>query len=88
MVDDKDISSVMMLLPKDAKYYWAQATSRRAIPASQVKNLGYQHQLQGDDYGSVANAFRQAMADASEDDFIFVGGSSYIVADFLSINHF
>ena len=88
MVDDKDISSVMTLLPKDAVYYWAQATSRRAIPSSKVKDLGYQHQLQGNDCGSVANAYRQAMKDAAEDDFIFVGGSSYIVADFLSIKHF
>lgn len=88
MVDDKDISSVMTLLPKDAVYYWAQATSRRAIPSSKVKDLGYQHQLQGNDCGSVANAYRQAMTDAAEDDFIFVGGSSYIVADFLSIKHF
>jgi dihydrofolate synthase/folylpolyglutamate synthase len=53
-----------------------------------VKDLGYQHQLQGNDCGSVANAYRQAMTDAAEDDFIFVGGSSYIVADFLSIKHF
>ena len=88
MVDDKDISSVMTLLPKDAVYYWAQASSRRAIPSFKVKDLGYQHQLQGEDYGSVSNAFHHAMADASEDDFIFVGGSSYIVADFLSIKHF
>lgn len=88
MVDDKDISSVMTLLPKNAEYYWAQATSRRAIPSFKVKDLGYQHQLHGKDYGSVSNAFRHAMADASEDDFIFVGGSSYIVADFLSIKHF
>lgn len=88
MVDDKDISSVMTLLPKDAVYYWAQATSRRAIPSSKVKDLGYQHQLQGNDCGSVANAYSQAMTDAAEDDFIFVGGSSYIVADFLSIKHF
>ncbi len=88
MVDDKDISSVMTLLPKDAVYYWAQATSQRAIPSSKVKDLGNQHQLHGNDYGSVAHAFSQALADASDDDFIFVGGSSYIVADFLSIKHF
>lgn len=88
MVDDKDISSVMTLLPKNAIYYWAQATSQRAIPSSKVKDLGYQHHLKGEDYGSVDNAFRHAMADASVDDFIFVGGSSYIVADFLSVKHF
>lgn len=88
MVDDKDISTVMSLLPKNAVYYWAQATSQRAIPSSKVKALGYQHQLQGEDAGSVANAYHQALAQSSEDDFIFVGGSSYIVSDFLSLKHF
>lgn len=88
MVDDKDISSVMSLLPQDAVYYWAQATSQRAIPSSKVKMLGIQHQLHGEDAGSVVNAYQQALAQASEDDFIFVGGSSYVVADFLSLKHF
>ena len=88
MVDVKDISSVMTLLPKDAVYYWTQASSKRAIPSFKVKALGNQHELQGNNYDSVASAFRQAMADASEEDFIFVGGSSYIVADFLPIKHF
>jgi len=50
--------------------------------------LGIQHQLHGEDAGSVVNAYQQALAQASEEDFIFVGGSSYVVADFLSLKHF
>lgn len=88
MVDDKDISTVMQLLPKNAVYYWAQASSKRAIPSSKVAELGKQHQLQGKDCGSVIQAYQQAIAEADENDFIFVGGSSYVVADFLSLKHF
>lgn len=85
MVDDKDINTVMSLLPKNAIYYWVQATSKRAIPSAKVAEMGKEHGLKGDDCGSVADAYRRALADADADDFIFVGGSSYIVADLLSI---
>ena len=88
MVDDKDIDTVMALLPKDALYYWCQASSKRAIPADRVAALGEAHQLQGHNAGSVAEAYHEALGDAAPDDFIFVGGSSYVVADLLSLNDF
>lgn len=86
MVDDKDISSVMSMLPIDAVYYWAQASSKRAIPSSQVAALGKAHHLKGIDCGTVADAYHRALTDANTDDFIFVGGSSYIVADLLALS--
>lgn len=85
MVDDKDISTVMSMLPKDAVYYWAQASSKRAFPSAKVATIGLEHGLNGTDCGSVADAYGKALADSAADDFIFVGGSSYIVADLLSI---
>jgi dihydrofolate synthase/folylpolyglutamate synthase len=88
MVDDKDIDSVMSLLPTDATYYWAQATTHRAIPSEQVASLGERHHLNGRDCGSVLSAYRQAISEAEADDFIFVGGSSYVVADLLTIKDF
>lgn len=88
MVDDKDIDTVMQLLPKDATYYWAQASSKRAIPSAVVAAKGARHQLHGRDCGTVAEAYQAAMADARPDDFVFVGGSSYIVSDLLSLNDF
>lgn len=84
MVDDKDIDSVMSLLPQDAVYYWCQAASKRAIPSATVTAKGQSHGLQGTDCGSVAEAYSKALQDAAQDDFIFVGGSSYVVADLLS----
>lgn len=84
MVDDKDVTTVMKMLPKNAIYYWTQATTKRAIKVEKIAELGTSLGLNGNVYPSVNKAFKAAQADAAEDDFIFVGGSSYIVADFLS----
>lgn len=84
MVDDKDIDAVMELLPKHAVFYWTQADNHRAIPADSVAQKAESHQLNGRIYNKVEDAYHAAIADASSDDFIFVGGSSYIVADFLT----
>lgn len=83
MVDDKDIQTVMTLLPKNATYYFTKATTHRAIPETKVIEYGAEHGLKGKTYGSVTEAYRAALDDAQPDDFVFVGGSSYIVADFL-----
>lgn len=84
MVDDKDVTTVMKMLPKDAIYYWTQATTKRAIEVGKIAELGKSIGLNGREYCTVNKAFKAALAEASEEDFIFVGGSSYIVADFLS----
>jgi dihydrofolate synthase/folylpolyglutamate synthase len=88
MVDDKDIDTVMRLLPHDTTYYWTQASCKRAISANLVAEKGAAHGLKGTAYPSVKEAYRSALAEAGEDDFIFVGGSSYVVSDLLSLNHF
>lgn len=87
MVDDKDIESVMELLPKNAIYYWTQAKSKRAIKAGKVANLAQNHGLHGQIFESVSQAYKAALTDADQQDFIFVGGSSYIVADLLTFLH-
>ncbi|MCI7269413.1 MAG: bifunctional folylpolyglutamate synthase/dihydrofolate synthase [Prevotella sp.] len=84
MVDDKDISSVISILPAEADYYFCQATTHRAIPVEKVVTLASEHGLHGKGYDSVEKAYRKAMEDAGEGDFVFVGGSSYVVADFLT----
>lgn len=84
MVDDKDINSVMEMLPKDATYYFTNATTHRAIPAQKVRQTGEEHGLKGSCYNSVNEAYEAALKDAANDDFVFVGGSSYVVADLLS----
>ena len=84
MVDDKDIDGVMRMLPHDAVYYFTKASSHRAISEYKVGEKGMTYGLKGRCFPSVSEAYRQALADAVPTDFIFVGGSSYIVSDFLS----
>ena len=83
MVDDKDIRNVLSMLPKNAVYYFTQANNHRAIPAQQVGELAKEYGLSGNTYPTVAQAYEEAKSSASENDFIFIGGSSYIVADLL-----
>ncbi len=85
MVDDKDIDTVMNMLPTNATYYFTQAQTKRAIPANIVKEKGKEHHLKGYVFSQVADAYKAALHHANEEDFIFVGGSSYIVADFLTL---
>lgn len=84
MVDDKDIDTVMNMLPVNATYYFTQAQSKRAIPASVVEEKGKKYHLEGNSFPHVKDAFHAAIKNANQNDFIFVGGSSYVVADFLA----
>ena len=88
MVDDKDVETVIKLLLPNATYYWAQASTKRAIPSNIIEEMGRKNQLVGIDCGTVAEAYHKAITDASADDFIFVGGSSYIVSDLLLLKDF
>ena len=88
MVDDKDVDTVMDMLPKDAAYYWTQASSQRAIPVEAIAKKGKQRRLRGKIHKNVGEAYQAALSDCNENDLIFVGGSSYIVADLLSIKVF
>lgn len=83
MVNDKDISGVLALLPKEAIYYFTQASVNRALPAKQLLHLATESGLKGKAYASVKNAVKAAMKESLPEDFIFVGGSNFIVADLL-----
>lgn len=84
MVNDKDISGVLALLPSTASYYFTRASVQRALPAEQVKELAGRFGLQGEAYPDVSTALAAAKAAATHRDLIFVGGSSFIVADLLN----
>lgn len=86
MVSDKDINSVLDLLPPEADYYFTQASVKRALPAEELKKIAVEKGLQGNYYSTVGEALDAAKAVAAADDFIFVGGSSFIVADLLSLD--
>lgn len=88
MVDDKDVAHVLQLLKEKlenrVKYYWTQPSAKRAIPVEKLSELALKLGLHGSLYHSVKEAYNAALKNAGKDDFVFVGGSSYVVADLLS----
>lgn len=81
MVDDKDIEAVMELLPKNATYYYCQASTHRAIPSTRINGIALNLNISGQAFSTVEDAYNAVRKDAMKDDFIFIGGSSYVVAD-------
>lgn len=84
MVNDKDIRGVLALLPREATYYFTKASVKRALPESELQELAEAAGLEGDCYPDVPAAVRAAQEKSLPEDFIFVGGSSFIVADLLA----
>lgn len=84
MVNDKDIKGVLRLLPAEAVYYFTKASVRRALDEHQLRELGEAAGLKGESYPDVRSAFGAAKRNADAADLIFVGGSTFVVADFLA----
>lgn len=81
MVKDKDITKMLALLPTNAFYYFTQADIPRALPAHELAELAAKYNLKGQSYTSVLGAKQAAINSAKPTDFIFIGGSTYIVAE-------
>ncbi len=88
MVNDKDITDVLALMPRNARYYFTQASVKRALDASTLRDLARQAGLTGRVYRSVAQAVDTARREAAQNDLIFVGGSTFVVADLLTMPEF
>ena len=82
-VNDKDLSKVLALFPKDATYYFAKANIPRGLEASALQTTAKEFQLIGKSYTSVNKAFAAAHKKAQPEDLIFVGGSIFVVAEVL-----
>jgi len=85
MVKDKDITKVLQLLPSTYKYYFCQASLPRALPATELKALAADYNLRGAYYPDVNTAIRAARQQAAETDVIFIGGSTFVVAEIESL---
>ena len=85
MVNDKDVNGVLELMPTDAFYFFTQASVERAMSSTDIAALGMMHGLSGVTCDNVAVAVERALATAGEDDTIFIGGSTFIVADALPL---
>ena len=84
MVNDKDVNTVLSLLPKNAIYYFTQASVKRAMPAEDFCKIAEKHHLHGSCYKNVEQAYHSAKQNAEKNDIIFIGGSTFIVADMLN----
>lgn len=84
-VSDKDVSSILKMLPGGARYYFTRASVDRAMPASELREHAAAAGLFGEAYGTVADAYRAAREAAAPGDTVFVGGSTFVVADLLAM---
>lgn len=78
---DKDIDTVLGMMPKDSIYYFTQAQSSRSMKAEALQALAAKHGLKGDAYPIALNAYEAALKAAKQSDAIFVGGSFYVLGD-------
>jgi dihydrofolate synthase/folylpolyglutamate synthase len=80
-VNDKDVGAVLALLPRQATYYFCQADIPRALPAPELAERAAAAGLLGRAYGPVATAVAAARAAAGPADVVFIGGSTFVVAE-------
>ena len=80
-VKDKKINEILNLLPKDAKYYFCKAKIDRALNADKLKSIANEYKLIGESFESVEKALLNAKNNAKKEDLIFIGGSTFVVAE-------
>lgn len=81
VVNDKDLSTILPLFPKNAKYYFCKPNVPRGLEASVLQNEAAVFQLIGEVFDSVSEAYKTALEKAKETDFIYIGGSTFVVAE-------
>lgn len=81
MVNDKDHSKVLALLPKNAIYYFCRPDIPRGLDAESLRDLASGFDLKGEAYSGVMAAYEAAKLAAAADDLVFVGGSTFVVAE-------
>jgi dihydrofolate synthase/folylpolyglutamate synthase len=80
-VNDKDLDSVLPLFPRRARYYFTRASVPRALDENLLREAAARFGLQGSAFGTVADAVMAARSAAVTHDMIFIGGSTFVVAD-------
>ena len=83
VVNDKDITKILQLLPKTATYYFVKANIPRALDQDELAKQAHAQKLHGKAYASVEEGLKAAKKAAHKGDLIFVGGSTFVVADVL-----
>lgn len=83
VVNDKDLSKVLPLFPQQATYYFCAPIIPRAMPVEQLYKTATEYGLRGKHYETVKKAYRNALKAAHQEDLIYIGGSTFVVAEVL-----
>lgn len=83
VVNDKDLDSILHLFPKKATYYFCRPNLERGLDETILKEKAVNFELKGESYASVQTAYQAALGAANEDDLVFVGGSTFVVAEII-----
>jgi len=83
VVNDKDLDEILPLFPKEAIYYFCKPNIPRGLDAEILKEKAATFNLKGEVYRSVSESYKTALQKATDSDFIFVGGSTFVVAEIL-----
>ncbi len=83
VVNDKNLGEILPLFPKNAKYYFCKPNIPRGLEAEILKEKAGDFELKGEIYNSVSNAYANATKKATPNDFIYIGGSTFVVAEIL-----
>lgn len=82
-VNDKDVGSLLKLFPSDAAYYFTRSSVPRSMHEDEIAAFAAEAGISGHTFGSVASAYLEALKESSDRDIIYVGGSTFVVADLL-----
>nr|WP_222937322.1 folylpolyglutamate synthase/dihydrofolate synthase family protein [Cytophaga sp. FL35] len=82
-VKGKDLNGILPLLPKNATYYWCRPNLERGLPVDELFTQSLNYNLNGKKFLSVEDAFNDAVSSAKNIDFVYVGGSTFTVAEIL-----
>jgi dihydrofolate synthase/folylpolyglutamate synthase len=83
VVNDKDLDTILCLFPHKAKYYFCKPNILRGLDAEVLRSKSLEFGLFGNVYGSVSEAYSEALRVANSKDFIYVGGSNFVVAEII-----
>lgn len=83
LVNDKELEDILPLLPKTASYYFCKPDVERGLDVEIFQREGGKFGLKGSSYDSVQEAYKAALNEANMNDFIYVGGSTFVVAEVL-----
>ncbi len=81
VVDDKDLNTILPLFPKNAIYYFCKPNIPRGLDENTLMREAKKYNLSGDSYNSTNEAFNASLSNAENEDLIFIGGSTFVVAE-------